>query len=457
MKKLLIRAGLNAYDIKTPSNLLERDFLGNNVGNLIYAHSIYRTLTTDNQILEADKYEIHRMKPEEINEKYSGYVIPLADAFRPDFEKYLIELTKIIKQLKIPVYIIGVGVRANKNVSRDNLHFPFDNTVKEFIKAVLEKSSIVGLRGEITSQYLTNLGFREGIDHEAIGCPSMYTYGNELSIKNFPYEKDFNLNLSTNYSKGGATNVLEYMNYIHSTYKNASFIPQELPEFKLLYSGKPTGFASTLYPSSLDTVQYSTGNARFFLSAKDWIDFLSKKDFSFGTRLHGNITATIAGTPNITIPIDARMKELTDFHRLPTVPIDEINSETKLEDIVKMVDLHSAEKYQKQNYDHYTNFLKKNGLEFFYQTRENRNQTNYDQLYGEKSFAGEVTPITAISKGEVIHRLEEIHSAIENREKNFITRISNWSKVVENKNEVINNLNKEVKKIDKIKTILRND
>lgn len=90
MKKLLIRAGLNAYDIKTPSNLLERDFLGNNVGNLIYAHSIYRTLTTDNQILEADKYEIHRMKPEEINEKYSGYVISLADAFRPDFEKYLI-------------------------------------------------------------------------------------------------------------------------------------------------------------------------------------------------------------------------------------------------------------------------------------------------------------------------------------------------------------------------------
>lgn len=49
--------------------------------------------------------------------------------------------------------------------------FPFDEDVKEFIKAVLDRSAKVGIRGEITASYLKRLGFREEIDFTVMGCP----------------------------------------------------------------------------------------------------------------------------------------------------------------------------------------------------------------------------------------------------------------------------------------------
>ncbi|WP_353853509.1 polysaccharide pyruvyl transferase family protein [Tetragenococcus halophilus] len=49
------------------------------------------------------------------------------------------------------------------------------------------------------------------------------------------------------------------------------------------------------------------------MNAKSWIDFLKKPDLAVGSRLHGNITATIAGTPSLLIPKDARMRVKLTF------------------------------------------------------------------------------------------------------------------------------------------------
>ena len=52
----------------------------------------------------------------------------------------------------------------------------------QFCNAVLEKSRSIGVRGEITQEYLVRLGIkRRKID--VIGCPSMYTFGDFLPLK----------------------------------------------------------------------------------------------------------------------------------------------------------------------------------------------------------------------------------------------------------------------------------
>src|SRR5699024_5336539 len=128
-------------------------------------------------------------KAEEINRNYDCYVIPFADAFRPTFIPLLKKYTKLIKKLSIPVIIVGVGLRAPFE-PKLNEGFPFDNDVREFVSAVLEKSSMIGVRGQITADYLTRLGFEEEKDHTVIGCPSMYSFGSHLKIKELSLSKE---------------------------------------------------------------------------------------------------------------------------------------------------------------------------------------------------------------------------------------------------------------------------
>src|SRR5699024_5431769 len=157
MKNILIRSGISPLDTFNAAYMIKHNSIGGNVGNLIYAYSVYRTLMKEETNIVPDYYSTDPNKADEINEKYDAYVIPLADAFRKDFIPALRNYTKLIKKLKIPVYVIGVGLRAPFEPNLDE-GFPFDEDVKDFVSAVLEKSNLIGLRGEITSNYLSRLG-----------------------------------------------------------------------------------------------------------------------------------------------------------------------------------------------------------------------------------------------------------------------------------------------------------
>jgi len=56
---------------------------------------------------------------------------------------------------------------------------------------------------------------------------------------------------------------------------------------------------------------------RFFIDPTTWIDHLGTRDFVFGTRIHGNVAALMAGTPAVALPWDSRTSELCDFHSIP--------------------------------------------------------------------------------------------------------------------------------------------
>lgn len=444
MKKILIRSGMSPLDSFNATDIIFNNSIGGNVGNLIYAYSIYRTLTTENTVIVPDYYKIEPEKAEEINNNYDAYVIPLADAFREQFVPQLKKYTELINKLTIPVYVIGVGLRASFEPNLDK-GFPFDNAVIEFVKAVLNRSSIIGVRGEITAKYLSKLGFKEGVDHTVIGCPSMYTFGRELKIRDTNITTDSKI--AVNSSMLSPDNVLKFISRSMKEYNNHYFIPQWMKEMILVYTGTGKLKEDANYPTKMSDEVYMRGRVPFFLNAKTWIDFLRDVDLSFGARLHGNITATIAGTPSILLPKDARMRELAEYHQLTYVFANELTENTRLEDLIEKVDFHAPEKVQAQNFDKFIEFLNTNGIEHIYKNSVDLINVPLDTQMNKINHLDPIYPITSISKEELVDRFEKYFPLIEKRNEQKEINLKNKLKQTkDNLNRAEKNLSKAEKK-----------
>ncbi|PTX53722.1 polysaccharide pyruvyl transferase WcaK-like protein [Melghirimyces profundicolus] len=407
MKNIIIRSGMSPFDKFDVPHILLNNSIGGNVGNLVYQYSVFRTLMTEGTTITPDYYDFDPNRADEINEKYDMYVIPLADAFREQFVPSLRKYTKLIKKLKIPVVVIGVGLRAPFEPKLDE-GFPFDQDVKDFVSAVLEKSNMMGLRGEITSKYLTRLGFREGVDHEVIGCPSMYSFGRDLKIRETNITKDSIV--SVNSSRLSPKNVLDFITRSMEEYPNHYFIPQWMKELQLTYTGyPPIAQSSDNYPVKMSDPIYMNNRVIYPLNVDTWLDFLRSADLSFGARLHGNITATIVGTPSILIPKDARMRELAEYHQLTHVMANEITDQTRLGDLIEKVDFQSPTRRQAQNFDHFVNFLNKNNLDHIYKEDLDPSNVPFDKKIKTVDPLPPVTPISGLSMEEIVERWETYH------------------------------------------------
>ncbi|MDN6571264.1 MAG: polysaccharide pyruvyl transferase family protein [Staphylococcus equorum] len=461
-KRYLIRSGIAPTDVKTPEDMVVNPRIGGNVGNLIYAFSVYRNLTTENVEIIPDNYRINEEDATEINEKYDAYIIPLADAFREAFVKQLKSYTKLFKKLNIPVIVIGVGLRAPFEPNLEE-GFSFDKEVKEFVKAVLEHSSMIGVRGQITADYLTSLGFKEGRDHMVIGCPSMYSFGPALNIRDTTITKDSLIAL--NGSKLSPDNVLKFTEGISMEYPNYYFIPQWQKELKMTYLGNEKLKKDTeYYPVDITHKFYEEDRVRFPINAKSWIDFLKTADLAVGSRLHGNITATIAGTPSLLIPKDARMRELTDYHHLTHIWADEITEETTLAALIEKVDFHSPEKRQKVNFDNFIQFLELNGLDHIYR---HETEAPLDKKLEKAQLPSLVKPINQLEPEQLAGRLESYEKrrnkelkGIKEENKNYKTKDRKNKKKIrdlEKKNKHCKNVldRKEIKIVRKLGDFLR--
>ncbi|RIJ65634.1 polysaccharide pyruvyl transferase family protein [Rummeliibacillus sp. POC4] len=436
MKHYLIRAGMSPFDNFTPAYEIVNNSIGSNVGNLVYAYSIFRTLTMDDVKLTPDYYKIEPKKADYINDTYDGYIIPLADAFRPKFASKLAKYTELINRLNIPVYVIGVGLSADFEPNLDEA-YPFDEEVKAFVKAVLKKSSIIGVRGDITSRYLTKLGFKEGVDHIAIGCPSMYGFGRDLKVRETTITEQSLVTI--NNSPKSPDNVLDFIERSVKVFNNHYYIPQWLRELRMIYLGGPNLSKKRNFPANIEHSFYQENRVRYFTNVPTWLDFIGKADLSFGARLHGNIAAILAGTPSIIIPKDGRMRELVEYHNLNCVWPQQINEQTQILDIVEQSDFQKVAKSAPANFDRYIQFLEQNGLDHIYKENPNPTGTSFDQKIQSIDFLPSVKSFTKCTHGEMIDRWLQI---VEEENKLEKTK----SKVIQEElqNKIIQ-LNKKIK------------
>ncbi len=374
MKRILVRSGKSPFDILSAEASLAGNgwgVFGANSGNLLFQLAAFKMVSHSNAQVVSDSLCIELGKVtdaqiEQINSEFDLYIIPLANAFRESFIKSLNNLTKVIKKLTIPVVVVGVGAQVGHNKDFSVISEKVNVATTEFVTAVLERSSSIGVRGEFTKKYLQYLGFSsDSID--IIGCPSLYLYGENLQVKK-------NNNALTDSSKiamnvtPSVSKTAFLIEEASAKYSNLIYIPQEHSDLSMMLWGEERGQPKDLrIPIHLKHPLYLQNRMRFFVDAYAWIKYLEDKQFSFGTRIHGNIASILAETPALVIVHDSRTLELVKHHSIPFKTVDSINSSTTIEELYEYTDYTEFNKRQPQAFGEFLLFLRKNGIKSIYE------------------------------------------------------------------------------------------
>ena len=318
MTNILLRARKDPFDVVSPEETLVRNLIAQNAGNLIFSTAAYRILETAGTTVTADRFAIEKRDAGRINERHDAYVIPLANAFRLSFEPVLIRMTQLIERLTIPVVVLGVGAQANLSYDTRRLK-RMEPSVRAFVTAVLERGPSIGVRGELTHDYLRGLGFR---DVEVIGCPSLFLNGASVHVEKRRPVLDRESRVAINVSPYVASMGPVVAHHVER-YPDLTYIAQDLDTLEMLLWGEVGADVDPADPRPIHLGHplFRDDKVRFFTDPAPWLDFLATRDFSFGTRIHGNIAAIIAGTPAFVLAHDSRTLELARYFEIPHRPM----------------------------------------------------------------------------------------------------------------------------------------
>ncbi|WP_327717062.1 polysaccharide pyruvyl transferase family protein [Streptomyces sp. NBC_00490] len=363
MKRILIRSGKSPFDVVPVEESLQRDIIATNSGNLIFSDATHKLLEAPDTEVVSNGMRTVVAEADRINQEYDAFVVPLANAFRPSFETALKRMTRLITRLKIPVVVVGVGAQTGLNYDPARLK-PIEPSVREFVSAVLDRSASIGVRGEFTEQYLKDMGFR---DVETIGCPSLFMYGKELDVQKRSAELTAESRIAVNGShnavqKQGLGKIIERA---HARYPHLRFIGQNLSDARQLHwrdLSDPNSRVKAI-PTHPDHPMYQEDKVRVYVDPITWIDDLRDFDFSFGSRIHGNIAALLAGTPATVLVGDSRTLELCRYFDIPHVRIDKVPADLDAARLYEEADFGKLVSGHHERFERFTAFLDRNGLQ----------------------------------------------------------------------------------------------
>jgi hypothetical protein len=264
------------------------------------------------------------------------------------------------------VVVVGVGAQAGLGYNAARLK-GIEPAVRAFVSAVLDRSASIGVRGEFTEKYLNGLGFR---DVEVIGCPSLFLYGDRLPVDKRVPELTAGSRIAVNGSHSAVKSqgLDTVLNRAHARYPHLRFIGQNLSDARQLYwrdLSDPNGRVTAM-PTHPEHPMYREDKVRVYIDPVTWIDDLRGFDFSFGSRIHGNIAALLAGTPATVLCGDSRTLELCRYFGIPHHRIDKLPEDLDPASLYEEADFGPLMSGHQERFERFTAFLDRNGLENTY-------------------------------------------------------------------------------------------
>ncbi|MDQ0849757.1 hypothetical protein QFZ65_001695 [Arthrobacter sp. B3I9] len=409
MKRILMRAGKSPFDAVSPYGTFAKNVIGSNNGNLIFGAAAHKLFSVAGAEVAPNNYRINGAMADSVNDEYDGFVLPLANAFRPSFEPELQRTAEFIERLRIPFIMVSGGAQLDLDGSHDSLK-PMEATVRRFAKAVLSKSSALSVRGERTASYLQSLGFNDVI---VVGCPSMTMNGpghvvhKNSSVLDEKSQVAYNIETSID--------LLGDVIASNSDRYNMTYFPQDIKTMELMLWGvdKYPATRDGRLPLRSSHPQISQGKAKFYVDAPTWIQKMGDYALSFGPRIHGNIAAILAGTPAVVIAHDSRTLELADYHSIPRMLPKDLQPNMDVADIFQFADYTEFNRGHAERFDRLGRFIKENGFSHIYEADQAPAREEYEAKLARVEFP---PPLTTVWSGQddfqrerlVIQRTSEV-------------------------------------------------
>ena len=336
MKKI----GIFLDEIKDKSIDEKQKFskLGFNTGNMLFWHSLKTQLNLDVK----SRWYIDHIDQLDLTE-YKAFITTDLIWIRQmqDFS-YLNKTLDVIGDL--PLIPISIGLQCDSYDYSFKLH---PDTVK-VIKRI-EQRCVMGVRGEYTAKILRQHGITNFM---VIGCPSMYMNApGLLTVNNNGQPRRVTMNFETFYSKLDEKRIslLEY-----GMENQFSFVEQAQSEI----SKKQIADKKRL--SSIS--EWLKNYGKCFFDINEWRGYIKEKDFSIGSRFHGNVLALWEGVPALFITCDSRTQELCELFSLPHIDIKDFDSSMSIEHYYKLADYADFASVYSKRIEEWKEFLKVNGL-----------------------------------------------------------------------------------------------
>ncbi|RIZ55039.1 polysaccharide pyruvyl transferase family protein [Vibrio sp. PID23_8] len=337
------KVGIVGIDLKQLPSLSGKQALdasGNNFGNMLFTNAAY-------QQLAGARHIGFNWEPRKVKDEYSSIFIPAANWINKNQDWGW--LAELIEKTDLPCVVVGLGSQVD-NIS-DVKSIP--EGTKKLLAVISERSSGVGVRGDFTAEVINHCGIK---NVEVLGCPSIFTFGCAPKLRDITPGEMTRIGVGPTRYVLNATNDSNRFDKQRQLYqfaireassiyyqseqyeiKELSREQQNETQHQLAQSYYGINNRQTLRNALLEKGKYHT-------SLSSWLADVKKDDLYIGTRIHGAIAATLAGTPPILITHDNRTKELAETMAVPNIGIEEFNV-ARLYDVESLINEMDFKKY----------------------------------------------------------------------------------------------------------------
>ncbi len=237
----------------------------------------------------------------------------------------------------------------------------------------------------------------------------------------------------------------------YSKYKNLIYIPQDQNSLERMIWGEKAAdtYKNTLIPIHINHPIFLENKVRYFVDPTTWIDYLKDMDFSFGTRIHGNITSLLAGTPAMVFAHDSRTLELARYFEIPHKLQREIRPDVDAAELYEEADFTKFNNGHAKRFDAYISFLDKNGIDHIYQKQQ---KFDFDKEIKNISFPKALEVANSASVYDLINRTGWLKARNDNEINKMKKKIAGLEKIIKNGDVNYEDKNVCLKRVEELLT-----